>query len=470
MALPLVDGLVAVFSEAVARARGSGQPVVASWTFQIPSPAHPLRLFAQGNSDHACRVYWEQAAAGIAFAGLGAALAIQTDGPGRFRQASALAEEILATAVVDGDAVGTAPGGPFLFGGFAFDPNRPAMPHWRNFPAGLLILPRMLIAERAGEAAVTISAWLRPGDDPDEAVAVALRDLALVDAPDLPADTAGSAAHVEAQSEVPPPAVWKGAVATAAADVRSGRFEKIVLARELRLRVSEPFCPVDVLSRLRAANPRAMVFAFSIGDQCFLGATPELLVRLENRTVTAHCLAGSIGIGATEDETQALARRLLSSAKDRVEHEVVVRSTEAALSAVCHDVSRASGTPWVVRSGSVQHLATPLTGRLRNGRGVLELVDVLHPTPAVGGFPREVAMAAIREREEFDRGWYAGPVGWMSRSGDGEFAVAIRSALLTGPEASLFAGCGIVADSDPDAEYQETCLKLKPMLAALNVQ
>ncbi|MER3437841.1 MAG: hypothetical protein C4346_09775 [Chloroflexota bacterium] len=244
----------------------------------------------------------------------------------------------------------------------------------------------------------------------------------------------------------------------------------MVLAREVRVRASAPFRPEDVLDRLRSANPRAMVFAFGIGDQCFLGATPELLVRLSQRTVTAHCLAGSIARGASEDEAAELAQRLLASAKDRVEHEIVVQSTEAALRAVCDEVVRAPDAPYVVRSGSVQHLLTPVTGRVRNGKGLLELLDVLHPTPAVGGFPREVALAAIREREGLDRGWYAGPVGWMDFAGDGMFAVAIRSALLTGAEACLYAGCGIVAGSEPEAEYQETCLKLKPMLAALNLQ
>ncbi len=165
-----------------------------------------------------------------------------------------------------------------------------------------------------------------------------------------------------------------------------------------------------------------------------------------------------------------LAHTLLNSAKDRTEHEVVVRSTQAALTAVCTEVIRAPGTPRVAQSQSVQHLATPLRGRLADGGCVLDLVERLHPTPAVGGFPRDVALAAIREREGIDRGWYAGAVGWVNRAGEGEFAVAIRSALLAGREATLYAGAGIVADSDPEAEYAETCLKLEPMLAALGMR
>ena len=225
-----------------------------------------------------------------------------------------------------------------------------------------------------------------------------------------------------------------------------------------------------VLRRLRAANPSATIIAVATPGHCFLGATPERLVRLAGRDVEVTCLAGSIARGATESEDEQLASTLLSSAKDRTEHEVVVRSTQAALATVCSEVIRAPGTPRVARSRSVQHLATPLRGRLANGGCVLDLVDRLHPTPAVGGFPRDVALSAIREREGIDRGWYAGPSAGSTGPGDGEFAVAIRSALLAGREATLYAGSGIVADSDPEAEYAETCLKLEPMLAALGMQ
>jgi isochorismate synthase len=454
----------------VGSARRLGQPVIASWTLTAPHDLDPLHVFALGAGRHRFRIFWEQAAADSTFAGLGAALAIQTDGATRFRDASALAEQARATAIVDGDVLDGAVSGPVFLGGFAFDPARPAEPHWRQFPAGLLILPRVLWARRDGVATVTISAQLRPDDDPETAAALALRDLDVLDASTAGLPDFRSAHRAVEWTERPPSVDWKAAVAAAAADVRAGRFEKVVLAREVRVCASAPLRPEEVLDRLRLANPRAMVFAFGVGDQCFLGATPELLVRLSQRTVTAHCLAGSIARGASEDEAAELAQRLLASAKDRVEHEIVAQSTEAALRAVCDEVVRAPETPYVVRSGSVQHLLTPLTGRVRNGKGLLELVDVLHPTPAVGGFPREVAMEAIREREGLDRGWYAGPVGWMDFAGDGEFGVAIRSALLTGAEAFLYAGCGIVADSEPEAEYQETCLKLKPMLAALNLQ
>jgi menaquinone-specific isochorismate synthase len=211
------------------------------------------------------------------------------------------------------------------------------------------------------------------------------------------------------------------------------------------------------------------LFAFGTADRCFLGATPERLVKLAGREVFVDCIAGSIARGVTDDEDERLAQVLLASEKDRTEHEVVVHAVKEALSGVCDELIRPSDTPKVVRSRNVQHLSTPLRGRLSGGNCVLDLVERLHPTPAVGGFPRDLALHAIREREGFDRGWYAGPLGWVNGNGEGEFAVAIRSALLAGNEATLYAGAGIVADSDPDAEYAETGLKLKPMLAALGV-
>jgi isochorismate synthase len=180
-------------------------------------------------------------------------------------------------------------------------------------------------------------------------------------------------------------------------------------------------------------------------------------------------LAGTSARGATPAEDERLGQALLASPKERTEHAVVVRALRAALAEQCTDVT-APGTPRLFRVRNVQHLLTPLSGRLRPGRGALDLVTALHPTPAVGGAPRATALDLIRRWEGLDRGWYAGPVGWVDRHGQGEFAVAIRSALLRGPEASLYAGCGIVADSDPEAEFSESVLKLRPMLAALGVE
>jgi isochorismate synthase EntC len=157
---------------------------------------------------------------------------------------------------------------------------------------------------------------------------------------------------------------------------------------------------------------------------------------------------------------------LRSNTKDRIEHAIVVEALREVLSDVCDDLSVADA-PELLRVSNVQHLFTPIHGRLRDRLNILQLVERLHPTPAVGGFPRTAALQWMQEREGLDRGWYAGPIGWIDHAGEGEFAVAIRSAILHGSEAVLYAGCGIVADSDPEQEYAESALKLRPLLSAL---
>jgi len=249
-------------------------------------------------------------------------------------------------------------------------------------------------------------------------------------------------------------------------DLREGDLKKVVLARQLNVRGQRRFDPARVLGRLRADYADCFGFAVALGDRCFLGATPERLVRLRQHSVRATCLAGSIARGTTPEQDRRLGEELLASAKDRAEHAFVVDAICAALDEVCGGKVSA-GPLSLMKLRNVQHLFTPIVGRVANGRSVLDLVDRLHPTPAVGGSPRPAAIEKIRQFEGLDRGWYAAPIGWMDARGDGEFAVGIRSALLRGSQATLFAGCGIVAGSDPEREYAESCLKLRPMLSVL---
>jgi isochorismate synthase len=221
------------------------------------------------------------------------------------------------------------------------------------------------------------------------------------------------------------------------------------------------------MHRLRVGYGRCTLFAFTSVQNCFVGATPERLVRLEERTVRTDCLAGSTRRGATHDEDRSLGEALLADRKERHEHALVVRALHDALLPFCSQV-HAPETPTLLRMPNVQHLYTPLEGILKEEGDIFGLVERLHPTPATGGLPREMACSVLRTYECFDRGWYAGPVGWVDGRGGGEFVVAIRSALLKGCEASLYAGCGIVAGSDPEREYEESCLKLRPMLWAVN--
>ena len=255
---------------------------------------------------------------------------------------------------------------------------------------------------------------------------------------------------------------WTGAVRGGLERISAGRLDKVVLARRVAVWGDQPFAIPVVLERLRRAHPSCYTFAVD----GFVGASPELLVRRRGARFWSEPMAGSVERGGSSADDRRRTSALQSSAKERDEHRLVVEDMVERLEAVCSGLS--VNGPRVVGLSSVAHLATTISGRLAPPPPTaLELVGLLHPTPAVGGHPREAALTAIAELEGFDRGLYAGPVGWVDRRGDGEWAVALRCASLDGRRAVLSAGAGIVAGSDPEAEWAETQAKLEPMLRAL---
>jgi isochorismate synthase len=467
------------------------------------APVDPEALFAAAPAGD--RLFWAGSGPGgarLVLAAAGTAQQCMAQGAHRFAAIATAWQTLLADAVLDLAGAGT-PAGPLFLGGCRFDPLRAPDPAWAAFPDALFILPRLIVAAQGDECWLTASAVLAPDVDV-EAEHARLLDLhATLFAPTLPATRSRGALRL---LPAPHPGTepgatgtdprfqmvdaitarqWQDAVARTAREIRAGRFSKVVLARQTRLTLqgmdghSAAFDPVRALARLRAGYPAAFHFALArasqsrhpeAGEQVFVGASPERLVRLHHGTVEVASLAGSIRRGATPAEDAALGASLLGSVKDREEHAIVTAMLRAALAPLCR-VLDIPNEPVLMRLPNVQHLYTPVRGRLGNARSILDLVERLHPTPAIGGYPAAAALAAIREREGFDRGWYAAPVGWLDRHGDGEFAVAIRSALLrrTGQagDALLFAGCGIVADSDPASEYAESQLKMQAMLSAL---
>jgi isochorismate synthase len=451
------------------------------------------------------RLFWAGSGRGgarLVLVGAGTAQQIGAEGSQRFTTVATAWRDVLANAVLDPRDVGT-PAGPLLLGGFRFDPLRRPNAAWAAFPDALFTLPRLIFASEGDEHWLTASAVLSPGDNA-EAEHARLLDLharllsssAMATRPRgtlrLLPDIQPGAAPIRTG---PNPRVqiaqagsarqWQDTVARTTREIREGRFKKVVLARQTRATLPETdgrltaFDPARTLARLRAGYPTAFHFAMSrtleapgeeAGEQVFVGASPERLVRLQHGTVEVASLAGSIRRGATAEEDAALGATLLDSAKEREEHAIVTAMLRDALAPLCRvlDIPR---EPVLMRLPNVQHLYTPIRGKLGDAHGILDLVEQLHPTPAMGGYPTGAALAAIREREGFDRGWYAAPVGWLDRWGEGEFAVAIRSALIRrtghGGDALLFAGCGIVADSDPASEYAESQLKMQVMLSAL---
>jgi menaquinone-specific isochorismate synthase len=256
---------------------------------------------------------------------------------------------------------------------------------------------------------------------------------------------------------------WTQAVRRALSAIHAGELEKVVLAREVTLEAPAPFDRRQVLERLRRSHPSC--FTYAAGS--FVGSSPELLVGRRGDEVFSRPMAGTVARGATPTEDDRLAGALQRSPKEAEEHALLVEAVLDALTPVCVGPPTAAPAE-VVRLATVSHLATLVAGRLRPPAPcALALAGLLHPTPAVGGIPRHRALRTIAELEGFHRGVYAGPVGWVDAAGDGEWAVALRGAELDGSRARLVAGAGIVAGSDPAAEWAETEAKLQTMLRAV---
>lgn len=308
------------------------------------------------------------------------------------------------------------------------------------------------IVRRATAAAVSIAELDAGIDDPFELVRGGL------------AADAFTSAQLH---EVPTAVGYEQAVATARERIRAGALHKVVLARTIEVEAGRELDPRRLAHRLRAVNPDAFTFAMPVDGGVLVGATPELLVSRRGLAVSSNPLAGSAPRSGDPDEDRTNAEALRESAKDREEHAIVVDAVLDTLRPFCTQLAW-DLEPVLLETPNVWHLSTRFTGRLKEpAPSAVELALALHPTPAIAGTPAAVALAAIAELEPFDRGAYAGPVGWVGADGDGEWAIALRCALLDGERATLYAGAGIVADSEPAAEADETDRKFRAFLDAL---
>ncbi|MFS8185152.1 isochorismate synthase [Rossellomorea marisflavi] len=353
--------------------------------------------------------------------------------------------------------------GPLAFGGFRFDSANPASAEWTGFDEGTLRIPRYMIT-KAGEANyLTVNIVCRPdGSGPSLQHCLKEKDLLLKMASEPasqmdPGDM--SAEDIRAHE-------WKQSVRNVVDRLKNGEMEKVVLARKTKVSFSDEVTSDYVLDNLWKQQPDSFIFSFEQEGSCFIGATPERLVKKDGEEILSTCLAGSIARGSDLEEDERLGRELLEDDKNRYEHQLVVDTIRQALSSDCERLS-IPDEPQLMKLKDIQHLYTPVKGTAPSGLSILTLVEKLHPTPALGGVPRKEAMQVIREEEQMDRGLYAGPIGWMDAYGNGEYAVALRSGLLKGDHAFIYAGCGIVAHSDPDSEFKETQMKFRPMQRAL---
>ncbi len=399
------------------------------------------------------------------------ATTIESGGAAHLTGAAAAWRTLMQGLVVSTAASHACPAGPVFFGGFAFDPLAARTRLWADFPDGLLILPRMLLSYSADAVTLTLNRVVQASEDVERGAREIEADVErLQSAVERTQPTAVQDAEREITfHEMLQASEWMAMVDGMVGLIRQGAFEKVVLAREISARLpgdKEAFDIDTILQRLRESYPGAFVFAIQRGERFFAGATPERLVQAQDGRIQTMALAGSARRGETPQEDAAIGMELLRSKKNNGEHAIVVAMMREALERHCTHV-QVSSVPELLKLKNVQHLKTSIAGELLPGQSILDIVAELHPTPAVGGFPRQAALEAIRHTEKLDRGWYAAPLGWIGASGHGEFAVALRSALIDGSEARLFAGCGIVADSDPQVEFAESWLKFQVMLRAL---
>ncbi len=446
--------------------KGAGRAPL-TWT-TLPAPEiDPIDLFAAARTLDLEAVLWLQPAAERAIVGIGRAWGVETDGPERFSVAAKAWRALLGDASGPLAKNAPGPGGPTLLGGLGFTGQTPpADDPWAPFGPASLVLPSLCLVR--DEAATSLTVAVGPGEV-DEASLVQLErqwDDLVRRARKRVGSRLGVETALRTIDERPDRMGWDRTVGLFAGAVGRGRIDKVVLARRVIYRAEAEIDVVAALRHLADTAPESTTFAFARGGSTFLGATPERLVRTVGRSFETVAIAGSVERGGDAPEDVAFAAALLASEKDREEHAVVVDMLRSSLSPIAETMHIAAPTV-VLPLRHLQHLVTPVTGTLRDEAGLLALAQRLHPTPAVGGAPRDVALALIDEHEGFDRGWYAGPIGWLGADGDGELMVALRCGLVTGNEATLFAGCGIVADSDPTREWEESRLKLRTMTTAL---
>jgi menaquinone-specific isochorismate synthase len=406
---------------------------------------------------------WEQPDRDFALAGMGVAREAASRGEQRFAEVARMAGEAGRDAVIEEPSGLPAGAGPVWLGGFAFDPEGGGSATWSSFEPGSLFLPEISICRRGEDCFLTVNAVVGPGDDPERRGAeLAARLSGLRTDATLPLLDPHPTARPEISSARPPRA-FEDAVEKATDRIATGEMQKVVLAREVIVSAAAAHDPAPIFGAMREQFPACFCFCAGTPEASFIGASPELLVRRSGAGVSTVALAGSTRRSSDPAVDDHLGERLLRSDKDRREHRIVAERLVRRLRP--HAVwVEAGAEPTIVKVANIQHLATPVIAQLAEPRSAIELAGMLHPTPAVGGEPWPAAAAAMTELEQLDRGWYAAPVGWMDSTEDGEFCVGLRSALLRDRAAHLFAGVGVVAGSDPEAELAETEVKLQAML------
>jgi menaquinone-specific isochorismate synthase len=406
------------------------------------------------------RFYFESSQSSIAIAGLGIAAQIRGSGGGLLDSLGAAVDELFQN-IVSVNQSKWLPRPTLLGGGAFFEQMQPG--EWSSFPSAALVLPRYAVIRIGEEYFFSVNQASAEKDALRvEAESVLGRfESAILPPPSMPDEIIQTETACDE---------WKSAVSRLVEMIDSGALKKVVLARPLQVTGNRAVDVSAMLAHLGEACPACFrfMFEFSAGT-AFAGATPERLIAVQNGKFSTAAIAGSIRRGEFPGEDEALGAQLLSSAKDQSEHAFVLEHIREQMLPFAEEL-RIAPQPTLLRLPNIFHLQTRIDGTLHPRQNILKMVSALHPTPAVGGVPREAALHAIRQFEGFERGWYAAPVGWVDANGDGDFVVAIRSGLFHNNHATLFSGAGIVAHSDPQKEWEETAVKMRFLLEAMQCE
>lgn len=412
------------------------------------------------------RFFW--ADGHLTLAGIGTAKEIFGWGKRRFREIQQQTSDLFSTAIIKG----VKEAAPHLFGGFSFTPDFIPDVAWSSFYPAHFILPHYQIMRTAEQTWLTMNVLIQSAEEVQELAAdlkVALTDrlAAFLDGSDLaPVEKPSPQQTTYPMSK----SQWSKMLELAIDQMRSGEMDKVVLARLCEIRLNGPVSVTHLLEWLEARYAECNRFLFEPRPfHAFYGATPETLIETDGRKMSTMGLAGSAPRGRTAEEDNAFGDGLLNDPKNQIEHQLVVDSIRQRLEPRTSRLIVAD-EPKLMKLGNIQHLYTPIQGETVEAGGAIGLIELLHPTPALGGAPRNKAMAFIANDEPVTRGWYGAPVGYLNQNLDGKFGVAIRSAVAQRNRVWAYSGAGIVADSDPESEWEETAIKFRPMLNALQVK
>jgi menaquinone-specific isochorismate synthase len=446
-------------------AREKGHFQIASISLAVKHIA-PLAVLQSIYEPDELHCYIERAADDEAVAAAEAVVQARFDGTDRFAQVKAFADEILENTIAVGD-LSEAFTGPHFFTAFSFDD---AVSEGAAFPAATVFLPRWQVSRSNGTYGAVANLRVDADTDIDSLVMRVWGAYSKFGAfdyvPEAVRADVGADARIVSRRELAP-GHYTDAVKQALGAIGRGDYEKIVLARGIELEADRAWQPLDTLNRLRERFAGCFTFSFGGGRaRSFIGATPERLLQIRSGRLLTEAIAGSAPRGKTAGEDAKHARALLDSTKDLREHICVRDSILRRLARVGVE-GRAESNPQVLLLANVQHLRTRIEAEVGESVHLLDILPEMHPTPAVGGSPRETAVPRIAELEELERGLYAGVVGWFNHLNEGEMIVGIRSALIEGRSARLYAGAGIVEGSDPKKEMRETEMKLSALLDVL---